>query len=760
MGMKYYALFLDGETYIEKCLIMLRNVCNPRSVSLPHITVRLFKDTDERALETGERIIKKLNIIEPGNFNFEQGNIREGSYVVYLRCESDELEGLEYKPSYPQSRLHLTIYEGPDYGFAKKLYKILQECRWHFTINFPDGKKLTERELGRKPLKKPEFKRFYEDIFEQPYRDFSRSLLRGGDDYRLKKIRDIVNKINAYIYTESLAKIDSVYSLNSELKYSNEDLVNQQEEFDINSGNYVFKKPCRDNIFITPPEYARDMAVSGIKAFTQYCAGKFKYKIAFADSAIGTGSLYRALLDEVQAYNEEDWNQLEIVDAFGMDIDKSMAREASIRYKKRDLHVEWGNALNIRKTKINRFNLMMVNPPFNRHNEIPVDYKTIIRDVAEQVTGIRVSEQAGLFVYYVLIMHSWLADDGIGVWLLPTFFMQTKYGIALKEYFLKCVKLLHIHIYDESHEQFFDTNVSTSIIVFQKSKDFSGTIGFSFGKSMSKPEMNLRVERRDLTVFGNWRNIFNISKNGKRSRIYDALQSCSQEDTRLFGDFFEVKRGIATGANDFFVLQRSKAYDLGIPDCALRPLLPKARLLPEQIVESDIDGYPRLDSQLVLIDSDLDERIIKKKYPGFYDYLQEGKVSRGNVRAVTEGALVKSRNPWYSQEKRAVPKYLLTYMGRDKKELGKSALFFILNRSQAVALNTYLLLYPKGILEELLEDNPAGEEYVLRVIQNMADSIAENSRIYAGGLKKIEPRELLRFPLEELDLDYLRMLKR
>ena len=45
---KYYALFLSGESYIEKCIVLLKHVSNPRSKSLPHITLRLFDEQDDK----------------------------------------------------------------------------------------------------------------------------------------------------------------------------------------------------------------------------------------------------------------------------------------------------------------------------------------------------------------------------------------------------------------------------------------------------------------------------------------------------------------------------------------------------------------------------------------------------------------------------------------------------------------------------------------------------------------------------------------
>ena len=44
-------------------------------------------------------------------------------------------------------------------------------------------------------------------------------------------------------------------------------------------------------------------------------------------------------------------------------------------------------------------------------------------------------------------------------------------------------------------------------------------------------------------------------------------------------DFFAIKRGIATGANRFFIMDKRKASELFIPSRFLRPVLPSAAIL-------------------------------------------------------------------------------------------------------------------------------------------------------------------------------------
>ncbi len=81
-------------------------------------------------------------------------------------------------------------------------------------------------------------------------------------------------------------------------------------------------------------------------------------------------------------------------------------------------------------------------------------------------------------------------------------------------------------------------------------------------------------------------------------------------------------------------------------------------------------------------------------------------------------------------------------MGRGSN--GKPPLRFIWNKSQAIATNTYLLLYPRPPLAEILSRRPAAGRDLFSVLQEAAaNGVSEHARVHAGGLLKIEPRELL-----------------
>jgi hypothetical protein len=201
-------------------------------------------------------------------------------------------------------------------------------------------------------------------------------------------------------------------------------------------------------------------------------------------------------------------------------------------------------------------------------------------------------------------------------------------------------------------------------------------------------------------------------------------------------DLFHVKRGLATGANEFFILERSKATQLGLPQEFLIPILPSPRFLDANIIEADADGFPLLSKQLVLLNCSLPPEVVERDHPALWQYLQQA-----HDRELMKRYLIKGRSPWYRQEIRPPAPFLCTYMGRHGETL--KPFRFIWNRSRATAPNVYLMLYPRDALANLLQTTTHLAEVVFNCINSLSvQDIISEGRVYGGGLHKIEPNEL------------------
>lgn len=727
--MQYLALFLSNNDYVEKCLSVIRLIGNPNASSFPHITLRLFKKSGDRLKDIEKIEVTHLNLIRPGTFNIEDN---KPPFVVYIRCESRELELIEHKPDYPHSRLHITLYEGSDIDYAKTLFSLLEKNHWHFKLIFSPALTLTKKTIGKKESKEEYFNTRNLIFKEITNIDFDQFCQHGTLSFGERS--QILTKVLEDLYEHFTQHLEGC---NVESDYCDGDTpLNYQTKpcYFFQESPSLLEKPGGNGIFITPPEYAQDMAQCALNSFQGH-----SWEIDFADTAVGTGALFLATKYIVENNNKFKEGKYIFRSAIGIDIDKKMVEDALDRFQKRGLSVIHGDAISP-NIKITPRNLMIVNPPYNRHEDIPLEYRRLAQELAEQQTGIKIAGDAGLYVYHMLIMDKWLSKGGVAAWLIPSIFLQSKYGDAIRQYLLNNVQLMSLHVYDYSAPQFEKAQTSTAIVVFKKQMpEAAKEITISFGNSAIKPQKKANVTIENLRMASeNWQMFI---PNNTQKRITTNSSNLKLED------LFDIKRGLATGANSFFVMKREQAQERGIPTEALKPLLPKARFLNNNlIINTQKDGYPDITPQLVLIDCDWAEEVIAKKYNNFFKYLETAKSSLGGKRPVIERTLVKSRRPWYKQEKREPCPFLLTYMGRDKKNL--PPLYFILNKSMATALNTYLLLYPRKWLLDLIQTNHSMHETILSTLNDLAERlIAPQTRIYSEGLRKIEPGELKTLPI-------------
>ncbi|HUT62048.1 MAG TPA: SAM-dependent DNA methyltransferase, partial [Phycisphaerae bacterium] len=372
--------------------------------------------------------------------------------------------------------------------------------------------------------------------------------------------------------------------------------------------------------------------------------------------------------------------------------------------------------------------------PYVRHHHLDPKDKQRLRLAAIDAADADVNGLAGLYCYFVALSHAWMAKDALAIWLIPSEFMDVNYGRALKEYLLKRVTLLRIHRFDPAEVQFDDALVSSAIVVYRNAEPRKGhVVEFTFGGTLAEPGQTRARPIADLLPETKW------------TGLAHARENRGDQNGRVkLADLFTIKRGIATGANDFFLLAESRAEELDLPRRFLRPILPSPRFVRTDEVEADDKGNPQVEPRLLLLDCRLPEDKVRHEYPGLWSYLQTGR-----ARGIHERYLCTHRQPWYAQEDRDASPILCTYMGRTAHDRG--AFRFILNHSKAIAANVYLMLYPKPALARILHDRPELLRTVWAALNEIpSEALLGVGRVYGGGLHKMEPGELAEAPASTL----------
>ena len=271
--------------------------------------------------------------------------------------------------------------------------------------------------------------------------------------------------------------------------------------------------------------------------------------------------------------------------------------------------------------------------------------------------------------------------------------------------------------------QFEDALVSSAVVWFRNRAPVPDSAPeFTLGGSLARPRQKRRLIRDELRRESKWTR-------------FPAAGAASDVNGAVLGDFFAIKRGVATGANRFFIMDARRAETLSIPQRFLRPVLPSPRYVKSDVVAADRDGVPKLERPLFVFDCHLSLEVLERTEPETADYLK-----RASRRGWT-------RDTWHHG---GIPGIRSRVAIRPRSSVRTWAVFsdgappfrVILNRSRAIATNVYLMLYPKKPLRQEMVGE-SGECAVLASLNRIVEAEWETSRrVYGGGLYKVEPREL------------------
>src|SRR5262249_34300105 len=287
--------------------------------------------------------------------------------------------------------------------------------------------------------------------------------------------------------------------------------------------------------------------------------------------------------------------------------------------------------------------------------------------------------------------------------------------------------LLRIHRFDPANVQFDDALVSSAVVWFKKAKTVADhTVDFTFGGSLLKPAASSPVALNLLREAGKWTRFPQIGNHEVKT-----------EGGIKLADLFTIKRGIATGANKFFILSPERVAELHLPKKFLIPILPSARYLTSDEILADTHGDPIVERKQYLLSCKLPEAEVEANYRSLWKYLETGRREGINNKYLSQ-----HRTPWYSQEEREPPLFLCTYINRKSKTNGET-FRFLLNHSKAIAANVYLLLYPKKPLAEAIKAHPGLVHSLWQGLKSITpESLRGEGRVYGGELYKMEPKEL------------------
>ena len=230
------------------------------------------------------------------------------------------------------------------------------------------------------------------------------------------------------------------------------------------------------------------------------------------------------------------------------------------------------------------FDIVIGNPPYVRQESIkPPKYKERLLRIYSDATG-----KSDLYVYFYLRALDLLRDGGTHTFICSNSWLDVGYGAQLQDRLLKSTRTISI-FHSEVEREFQTADINTIISVIQKgvpNKDSAVrfvTFKAPIDTAALDPKLRHEIVRthRQLTADGTREKKYKGDKwGGKYLRAPDIYWTIMEKGAGKFarlGDIADVRRGITTGANDFFYLDKDAIAQWGIEDEFLRPVVKSPR---------------------------------------------------------------------------------------------------------------------------------------------------------------------------------------
>jgi adenine-specific DNA methylase len=395
--------------------------------------------------------------------------------------------------------------------------------------------------------------------------------------------------------------------------------------------------------------------------------------------------------------------------------------------------------------QIQKVDAVVSNPPYSRHQDIFQD-KSRVNQIASVNAAMEFDLQSPMYLYFIVHAAQFLDDGGRMAVITPSEWLETDYGKKLQAFLLNNFAVRGIVVYDPRIEVFDGPMTTACISLLERMEDGAGDCTTSFLRISEWPGMQTVLDAVDgrlpvgKTEYGYLNRLPQTELLPERDWT-DYLSPESVEELpelSTFHELAEIKRGIATGNNDFFCLSDSEVEERGISEECRVKLIRRTNGLAYDLRNKDWEEWRDDGDEVWLLYCHDEENELIERHdiddPAVVKYLNEGEEQGAN-----EGYLMEKRNPWYRVEKRDPSPILVTYMS-------KSGFRFIRNQAGVVSLNN---LHNISFPEDTPEYNPKEVNALLAYLNSdIVNKIVERSgREYGGGLHKIEPGELKHIPV-------------
>ena len=228
-------------------------------------------------------------------------------------------------------------------------------------------------------------------------------------------------------------------------------------------------------------------------------------------------------------------------------------------------------------------------------------------------------------------------------------------------------------------------------------------------------------------------NFTELNPDIKWKAYYQKQNSIKFKNLVPFSTYAKVVRGIATGSNEYFTFNLSKAKEFNIDEQYLLPCICSAKDAKTSFfTKQDFEELKKSNKSVFLFNAQ------NSTDKNISSYIQKGESEEINKRFLTA-----SRTPWYSLENRKPAPIWVSVFNR-------SGLRFIRNEAKISNLTSYHCIYPKQT--SLFSEIDIDLLFAYLLTDTAKQIFEDNSRQYGNGLQKFEPNDLNKGMMLDLGL--------
>ena len=395
----------------------------------------------------------------------------------------------------------------------------------------------------------------------------------------------------------------------------------------------------------------------------------------------------------------------------GVELDHAILRFNKDHFSQ--VNLEQGNYLEWEPSK--KPDAIICNPPYLRFQNHKGRHNVL--QTLEKKLNVCLSGYTNIASLFLLKSIHEIAPHGAMSYIMPYEFFNTRYGKIIKNRLIADGILKQIIIFENEKDIFEDATTTITVLLMKKDhivnkikitkidslsdllslKSFSDSVDYEIPNEIFHPEKK-------------WTSIINS--------FYEPTKPPSSfVPIKTFGSF---SRGIATGANKFFSLNKATIRQSNINRKNIAKCITKS---------AQIKNF--------VLDDKLFRNLVNQNHPVFClnvtnhqdnptkRYMRKGKLEKIHLRYLTQ-----HRTPWYRLEKRSPAPILAGVFNRGR-------LKFVRNLTSAINFTCFHSFYPNDHGRKLIN-----QIYLYLISDHGQRVLRLNKRDYGSGLKKFEPSDL------------------